>query len=190
MGRLGTPHNLFSICLANRPKSGTLVTSHQSSLSSLFAQQPKDPIHRSLLGKHMWTATKTLQEQAQSDQHIFPSCHRHHQLCYWTSLASNTQTAPFHKENPSVKPIPKPKCPCTWSISTPRALWLHVQNPHIREGGRTFRYSWSSACTFLAHSSPPVTQIQWSLAGLLYPMTGNLLISCRLWVSCTLVQDS
>lgn len=136
MGRLGALHNLFSVCLANSPKSGTLETPHQSSLSFLFAQKPKDPIHRSLLGKHTWTATKTLQGQTQSDQHIFfSSCHRHPQLCYWMSLASNTQIAPFHKENPPVKPIPKPKCPCTWNISTPWALWLYLQNPHRRENG-------------------------------------------------------
>lgn len=83
----------------------------------MFAQQPKDPIHRSLLGKRMWTDTKTLQQQAKSDQHNFPSCHRHHQRCYWMSLASNTQIAPFHKENPSVKPFPKPKCP--WASAVP-----------------------------------------------------------------------
>lgn len=134
MGRLGALHNLFSVCLASTPKSGTLVTPHQSSLSSLFAQQPKDPVHTSLLVKHLWTAAKTLQGQTKSDQHIFlPSCHRHHQLCYWVFLASNTQIAPFHKENPSVKPFPKPKCPCTWSTSKPRALWLHMQNLRIRE---------------------------------------------------------
>lgn len=185
MGRLGALHNLFSVCLASTPKSGTLVTPHQSSLSSLFAQQPKDPIHTSLLVKHLWAAAKTLQGQTKSDQHIFlPSCHRHHQLCYWKFLASNTQIAPFHKENPLVKPFPKPKCPCTWSTSNPRALWLHMQNLPLREGG-TFRYSQSSACTFLPHCSPPVTQMQQSLAGLLYPMPRNLLISCRLWVSCT-----
>lgn len=149
MGRLGTLHNLFSVCLANAAKSGTLVTPHQSSLSFLFVQQPIDPTHRSLLGKNTWAATKTLQEQTKSDQHIFsPSPHGHHQLSYWLSLASNTQTAPLHKENPSVNPFPKPRCPCTWSTSTPRALWLHMQNRHIREGG-TLRHSWSSACTFL-----------------------------------------
>lgn len=88
-------------------------------------------------------------------------------------IASNTQMAPLHKKNPSVKPFPKPKCPCTWSTSTPRALWLHMQNWHIREGG-TFRHSWSSACTFLLHSTPSMTWTQQSLAGLLYPCTGIL----------------
>lgn len=39
-GQTGTPLNLCSICLANTPKSGTLVTPHQDALSFLFAQQP------------------------------------------------------------------------------------------------------------------------------------------------------